>query len=398
MNSSTLDAMRITEKPLTLCSPNAPEPLPPSVKVDSVYSRWTPEQRVIGYRNISKLDATRMVRRGLNFRALPAATRQISPRWSWEGEAMELDRYMTSMRTLGVVVLKDGEIVLERYGLGHTENDSWYAFSVTKSVTAILAGAAIRDRYIKSMDAPVSDYIPELMGSAYQEVTVRQLFTMTSGVKWNEDYFDPTSDVCRAGQCCYEPGINPIVAYMRHLPRAAEPGKQYNYSTGESDLAGILVSNATGKPLSEYLSEKLWKPYGMEKDAYWVVDRFGQDRGGTGLSMTLRDYARIGQFMLDGGKADGAQVLPPDWLIDATKAQAIFSTPQRGHGAVGYGYFWWIYKDGYAALGSDGQAIFVYPQDKIVVAVNSAWPAPTVPEAAQARDSFVHSLYSAAVP
>ncbi|MBB4423874.1 CubicO group peptidase (beta-lactamase class C family) [Bradyrhizobium sp. CIR48] len=310
---------------------------------------------------------------------------------------MDLDRYMTSMRTAGVVVLKDGEILLERYGLGHTENDSWYAFSVTKSVTAILAGAAIRDRYIKSMDAPVRDYIPEMKGSAYDEVTVRQLFTMTSGVKWNEDYFDPNSDVCRAGQCCYEAGINPIVAYMRHLPRAAEPGTKHNYSTGESDLAGILVSNATGKSMSEYLSEKLWQPYGMEKDADWVVDRFGRDRGGTGLSMTLRDYARIGQFMLDGGKADGAQVLPADWLTDATKVQASFPAPQRGHGAVGYGYFWWIYKNAYAALGSDGQAIFVYPQDKVVIAVNSAWPAPTTPEAPQARDGFVHALYAAAV-
>ncbi|WP_354124729.1 serine hydrolase [Bradyrhizobium sp. LA6.10] len=311
---------------------------------------------------------------------------------------MDVDRYMQAMRTAGVIVLKDGEIVLERYGHGRTEKDRWLAYSITKSVTAILAGAAVHDGYIKSMDAPVTDYIPEMKGSAYDGVTVRQLFTMTSGVKWNEDYVDPNSDVFRAGRCCYEAGVHPIVAYMRHLPRAAEPGTIYNYSTGESDIAGILVSNAVGKPLSEYLSDKLWQAYGMEADGSWVVDRFGRDRGGSGISMTLGDYARIGQFMLDGGKAGAIQVLPRGWLSDATSAQVIFPTPYRGHAAVGYGYSWWIYKDSYAALGSDGQAIFVYPQDRVVIAVNSAWAAPNTPEDWQGLEvALVPALHAEAV-
>jgi CubicO group peptidase (beta-lactamase class C family) len=371
------------------------EPLPPEVTINSFYLQWTPEQRAVGYRNMDKLDATHVVRRGPNVHVLPVAAHQISPRWTWKGEAMDVDRYMQANRTSGVIVLKDGQIVLERYGLGRTDKDSWYAFSVTKSVTAILAGAAVQDGYIKSMDAQVTDYIPELKGSAYDGVTVRQLFTMTSGVKWSEDYVDPNSDVFRAGKCCYEPNVNPIVSYMRRLPRAAEPGTKYNYSTSETDIAGILLSNAVGKPMSEYLSEKLWQPYGMEADANWVVDRFGRDRGGTGISMTLRDYARLGQFVLDGGKASGAQVLPPGWLADATRAQVTFPTPEGS--AVGYGYFWWIYKDAQGAVGSDGQAIFVYPQDKIVIAINSAWPAPNTPEMRQARDAFVQALRAAAV-
>ncbi|MCA1378611.1 serine hydrolase [Bradyrhizobium sp. IC4060] len=366
--------------------------------MNSWYLQWTPEQRAIGYRNMDKIDATHVVRRGPSVHVLPEAARQIAPRCTWKGEAMDLDSYMKATRTSGVIVLKDGQVVLERYGLGRTEKDRWLAQSVSKSVTAILAGAAIQDGYIKSMGAPVIDCIPEMKSSAYEGVTVRQLFTMTSGVKWNEDWHDPNSDGYRAGRCCYEAGVDPIVAYMRLLPRAAEPGARYNYSTGETDIAGILVSNAVGKPLSEYLSEKLWQPYGMEEDANWIVDRFGRDRGGSGISMTLRDYARIGQFMLDGGKAGAAQVLPSDWLVDAISAQVTFPTRQRGHAAVGYGYSWWIYKDSYAALGSDGQAIFVYPQDRVVIAVNSAWPVPNTPEDWQELEAaFVPVLHAEAV-
>ncbi|WP_354101913.1 serine hydrolase [Bradyrhizobium sp. RT5a] len=361
-------------------APNGAESLPQSVKMDSWYLQWTPEQRAIGYRNMDKIDATHVVRRGPSVHALPEAARRISPGCTWNGEAMDLDSYMKATHISGVIVLKDGEIVLERYGLGRTEKDRWLAQSISKSVTAILAGAAVQDGYIKSMNAPVSDYIPDMKGSAYDRVTVRQLLTMTSGIKWNEDWTDPNSDGFKAGRSYYEAGVNPIVAYMRHLPRVAEPGTTYNYSTGETDIAGILVSNAVGKPLSEYLSERLWQPYGMEEDANWVVDRFGRDRGGSGISMILRDYARIGQFMLDGGKAGAVQVLPPGWLADATSLQVTFSTPQRGHAAVGYGSSWWIFRDSYAALGSDGQAIFVYPQDRVVIAVNSAWPVPTTPE------------------
>lgn len=393
LGASTEPAVTSTAK-----VPNAIGPLPPGDKVSSWYKQWTAEQRAIGYRNMDKLDATHVVRRGRNVHTLPRAARKILPSCTWKGEAMDLGRLMNAMRTSGVIVLKDGEVVLESYGLGRTETDCWLAQSVTKSVTGILAGAAVQDGHIKSMDAPVTDYIPEMKGGGYDGVTLRQLFTMTSGVKWNEDYVDPNSDVFRAGRCCYEAGVHPIVAYMRHLPRATEPGTRYNYSTGESDIAGILVSNAVGKSLSEYLSEKLWQPYGMEESANWVVDRFGRDRGGSGISMTLRDFARIGQFMLGGGKAGAAQVLPPGWLADATRTQVNFPAPYRGHAALGYGYFWWIYKDSYAGLGSDGQAIFVYPRDQVVIAVNSAWPAPNTPEDWQGLEvTLVQALHAEAV-
>jgi CubicO group peptidase (beta-lactamase class C family) len=308
---------------------------------------------------------------------------------------MDVGLYMEAQRTSGVIVLKAGNVILERYGLGRKENDRWLSHSAAKSVTSILVGAAIQDGYIKSLDAPLTDYIYELKGSAYDGVTIRQLLTMTTGVKWNEDYTDPNSDVSLSLWSMPEPGINPVVAYMRRLQRADQPGAKFMYKSGDTDLAGILVSTAVGRSLSEYLSDKLWRPYGMEEDAFWAVDRAGHEFGGGGISATLRDYARIGQFMVDGGKAGAAQVLAPDWLADATRAHVTF--PSTDLGAKGYGYFWWVYNDSYAALGHSGQAIVVYPNDKVVIAINSAWPEPNLPEYGQAQAAFVEALHAAAL-
>jgi CubicO group peptidase (beta-lactamase class C family) len=273
---------------------------------------------------------------------------------------------MREFRASGVLVLKNGKIVLERYGLGRAPKDRWTSFSVAKSLTSTLIGAAVKDGKIKSLDDAVTLYIPEMKGSAYEGVTVRELITMTSGVKWNESYTDPNSDVAKVGLSILEPGVNPVVSYMRRLPREAPPGTKFVYKTGETDLAGILLSNAVGRPLAQYLSEKIWQPYGMEQDGVWVEDVAGHERGGCCVSITLRDYGRVGQFMLDHGKAAGQDVVPPGWTEDAT-AQHVANPP--------YGYFWWIIPGGYEAEGIFGQTLSVFPQDHLVVVINSAWPA-----------------------
>lgn len=356
---------------------------------------WTPAQQRVGYRTMEKIAPVHVVRRGAHVHALPLARRQISPHWTWNGQAMDVARYMTAMDTSGVIVLKDGHIVLERYGLGRTAKDRWTSFSVAKSVTSILIGAAIQDGYIKSLDAPVTDYIHELKGGAYDGVTIRELLTMTSGVKWNEDYSDPHSDVAQAGQSILEPGVNPIVSYMRKLPRADPPGSKFVYKTGETDLAGVLLTDAVGKTMSDYLSEKLWRPYGMEQDAVWVTDPAGHERGGCCISMTLRDYARVGQFMLDGGRAGAVQVMPKDWVQDATSAHVKF--PPSDDAETGYGYFWWIHDGAYAAEGIFGQEVFVFPKDHVVVAINSAWPHADEPADWRAQAAFARALRGAAV-
>ncbi|MEM1154243.1 MAG: serine hydrolase domain-containing protein, partial [Pseudomonadota bacterium] len=165
-----------------------------------------------------------------------------------------VDDYMQDQRTAGLVVLQDGEVRLERYGLDFDEQGRWTSFSVAKSITSTLVGAAIKDGYIESIDDKVTDYIPDLRGSAYDDVSIRQLLTMSSGVLWNEDYADKNSDVARFNEHEAEPGVDLTVSYMRQLPRDVPAGSKWLYNTGETNLIGVLVSSATGKSLSKYLS------------------------------------------------------------------------------------------------------------------------------------------------
>ena len=358
---------------------------PPSILV------WSPEQQKAWYPAIEKVYRVSTIRRGGYVRPLPKATREIDPTFAHAGKTYTVSEYMRAFNTSGLLVLKDGKIIMERYGLGRRPRDRWTSFSVAKSVTSTLVGAAIQDGHIKSLEDPVTTYIPELQGSAYEGVSVRQLLMMSSGVKWNEDYTDPNSDVARAGATVPEPGVNPLVSYMRKLPRANPPGAKFTYNTGETDLVGVLVSKATGKSLARYASEKLWKPVGMERDGIWMLDLAGHERGGCCMSMTLRDYGRIGQFMLEGGVARGQRVLPEWWTAQAT-------TPQITEGAPppGYGYFWWMIPEGYAARGIFGQSIVTIPEERLVVVVNSAWPQATGRELSAAQAALVGAIREAA--
>ena len=366
-------------------------PLDP--KADSAIASiltWQGEKQATGFRTIETIYKTHTIARGSKVHPLPASAKTIDPTFTYEGKTWTVDQYMTAYRVSGVLVLKDGKVLMEKYALGRSPNDRWTSFSVAKSVTSTLVGAAIQDGYIKSIDDPVTRYVPDLKGSAYEGVSVRQMLMMSSGVKWNEDYVDPKSDVAQAGGAVLEPGINPMVSYLRKLPRAHPPGATFNYNTGETDLVGVLISKATGKTLARYASEKLWKPYGMEQDAIWMVDRGDQERGGCCISMTLRDYGRVGQFILDGGKAGDKQVVPPWWIAQAT-------TKQIENGNAGYGYFWWMRPDGsYQASGIFGQSITTFRAERLIIVTNSAWTVATGREPGAARTALIGAVRAAA--
>jgi CubicO group peptidase (beta-lactamase class C family) len=327
---------------------------------------WTPAQQRIGYRNIEKIFPTRTVKRGAKVFALPSDSETLTVSYQYQGSQWNTEKFMQANHVAGLLVIQHGKIKLERYGLGQTAHDRWTSFSVGKSVTSTLIGAAIKDGSIKGLESPIVEYIPALKGSAYDGVTVRQLLTMTSGVKWNEDYADPKSDVNQFA--LGEPGPdgeNPIVAYMKKLPREAPPGSKWVYKTGESDLMGVLLARATHKHPAEYLSEKIWSKYGMERDAVWMLDRSGEELGGCCISMTLKDYGRFGLFFMQGGKIDGASILPDGWIAEATRAQV----PH-------YGFQWWVKQDdgSYDAQGIFGQTIHIDPKQDLVIVTSSAWP------------------------
>ena len=348
---------------------------------------WTVPQRDAAFRS---LDAVAALAEANVIEA--GGTAFPMPRGAPISIPMNVEMYMREQRTAGLVIIQDGKLRLERYGLGFDANGQWTSFSVAKSFTSTLVGAAIKDGFIKSIEDKVSDYIPNLKGSAYDAVSIKQLLTMTSGVRWNEDYEDKNSDVALFNEHKAEPGVDATVSYMRTLSREAPAGDKWAYKTGETNLIGVLVSSATGKTLSAYLSEKIWAPFGMEHNGSWLLGSTGHEISGCCIQASTRDFARFGQFMLAGAQIDGKPVLPEKWIAAATTRQA-----DIGHPGKGYGYQWWTDDDGsFAAQGIFGQGIFIDPKRKLVIASNSNWPKATDYDTVGAqREAFYKSVQAA---
>jgi CubicO group peptidase (beta-lactamase class C family) len=348
---------------------------------------WTQPQRDAAFRALDRLPIlakSNVVAASGTPSALPAGPALKLPN--------DVDAFMAGQRSAALLILHDGKVRLERYGLGFDAAGRWTSFSVAKSFTSTLVGAAVKDGFIKSLDDKVSVYIPDLKGSAYDEVSVRQLLTMTSGVKWNEDYADPNSDVAKFNQHKPEDGMEALVSYMRKLPREVPAGTRFLYSTGETNLVGTLVQQATQKPLATYLAEKVWGPAGMEQQATWLLSKTGKEIGGCCVQAAPRDFARMGQFILNGAKVNGKSIVPDGWSLEATTKRADIGQPGRG-----YGYQWWTYDDGsYTARGIFGQGIFIDPQRKLVIVSNANWAGGARDKVAiDAREAFYREVQKA---
>lgn len=340
---------------------------------------WTTEQRDAAFRAIEKLQILpfKLVEKG-DTKALNKAT-------PLNIKTTEIEPLLKELRVSGLVVLHKGELRLEKYGLDFGPEQKWTSFSVAKSFTSMLLGAAIKDGYITSLDDKVSDYIGDMRGSAYDDVSIAQLLTMTSGVKWDENYTDPNSDVNLFNSHIPEDGLDVVTSYMRKLPRDKEPGTQYLYSTGETNLIGILISEATGISLSQYLSDKIWQHIGAEKDASWLLNQTGHEISGCCIQATTRDFARFGQFVLKGAMVNGESIVPKGYLQQATQKQA-----DIGSDTLAYGYQWWIYTDGsFDGRGIFGQGIYIDPENDLVIAINANWPEASASKYSNLR----HELY-----
>ena len=353
------------------CTPLGHEPIG---SVREVYDgRLFPDIQVNTFRNIHRLFPTRTVRRGPVVSPLQVQAITMGD-FAFETGGKRYDLYdvLSLNRVSGLLIVQDGEIRFEKYLLGNDASTRWMSMSVVKSITGVLVGAAIQDGLIGSIDDLLVRYLPRFAGSAYDGVTIRQLLMMASGVAWNETYTDPASDRRRMLEAQIAQQPDAILDLMAALPRAAEPGTRWNYSTGETHIVGALVQAATGKPVAEYLSQKMWVPLGMESDATWWLDSpGGLEVASSGLSATLRDYARFGLFLLHDGVIDGKRVLPEGWMKQASTPKVI------GGEEVDYGYLLWPLHDrSYAAIGIFGQFVFIDPDRDLVVAMWSAQPKP----------------------
>lgn len=322
------------------------------------------DDQIVRFRNWDAFNPVREIRAGDEPFPLPVEPADFSEfEYEVDGEFFTLDDYMVNNHTGGLLIIKDGEVKVERYGFGNSEDTLWISFSVSKSVTSMLLGAAIKEGYINSVDDPVSDYLPRLKGTSYDAVSIRNVLQMASGVEWNEDYTDLNSDVATYPS----DKVIEIQRYLGTKPRVAPAGEIFNYSTAETDLVGAIVRSAIGNNLSTYLENKMWQSFGMEFDANWGTHGDEGEHGGCCMNIALRDYGRIGMFALrEGLLPDGSKVLSDGWMAES-------ATPSSGN--EGYGYLWWLNNDNtYRAQGIFGQGIYVKPENNLVIAVLSAWP------------------------
>lgn len=354
----------------------------------------TAENQAATLRNQDLVWPVRPIRNGGTVRPLAAHGRSLEDlTYEVGGARLGVGDFMARRRTGGLLVLKDGEIALERYGLGHGPMRLWTSFSTAKSMTATLAGAALQDGAIASLDDPCEAYVPQLRGSAYEGVTIRNLLRMCSGVAWREDEdADGRSEVHRLGRAMASRRPGAVLELMGKLGRAHPQGTVFNYSTGESWVLAAVVAAAVGRPLADYFGERIWGPAGMEADAHWQLDaKDGLEMGGLGVSARLRDVGRFGLFVLeDGVTRDGRRVTPSGWRDLAGRpdcAATGFGRLAPGDPA-GYGYHWWataavagVHDGIFSANGAYGQILYVNPGDGVVVAIQSAWRQPRDVEA-----------------
>lgn len=354
--------------------------------------RLLPARQLQLFRDPAWVFDTRTIRRGTGVFPLPLADRQITDMpVRAAGAEFDLVDYISRNRVVGLLIMQRGRILFESYDAGLDRNTPWISMSMAKSISTTLVGAAIHDGLIRSVDDPLTRYLPELAGGGYEGVSVRHLLQMTSGVRWDDTHTDEKSERRRMLelQIAQQPGE--ILRYVGSQPSIAAPGTAWNYSTGETHVVGALLRAATGTWVADYLSQKIWAPFGMEHDAtWWLESPQGLEVAGSGISATLRDYARFGQFILNDGVAGNTRVLAEGWIHDATAPRSV------GGRQVDYGYMWWAVPDrtgrhddgAFSARGIFGQYIYINPKREIVIAVLSARAKPKGAEAILDNDFF----------
>jgi CubicO group peptidase (beta-lactamase class C family) len=367
-----------------------PTPVDPRLPAASAMLTWQGDDRIAGLRNTWRLYPGDVFRTG--HRAPAPLQRSDHPltdvSYHFAGQTRDLASYLAHQRISGLLLLKNGRIALEYYGLGNTERTLWTSRSVAKSVVSTLVGIAIQEGKIHAIDDPIVRYLPELTHTAWEGVTLRQAITHTSGIAWNEKYDDTESDFSALTRC--EATAEPYPCIMQLVasrPRRAgvAPGEAWSYNTGGAWLVGRVLEQATGMPIAHYLETRLWSREPMEREGVWQALVPGRiDMGGHGFNATLRDWGRFGLFVERGGRlADGTPLLPEGWIKEAT-------TWVRASDGQ-FGFQWWydpgpvaagdpegaaaIARDSFWAEGIYGQAIAIDPVEHVVMVQWSAWPA-----------------------
>jgi CubicO group peptidase (beta-lactamase class C family) len=296
----------------------------------------------------------------------------------FEGKTGDIKSFMAETDTMALMVLKDGAIRHEQYADWGGRDTHWISMSVAKSFVSAALGIAVDEGLIKSIEQPITDYLPALgvEGSAYAGVRIKDILQMSSGAGWNEDYSDPESDIMRFASILGLGGS--MNEFPPTLKRAREPGSFNLYNSTDTQVLGMLLVAATGRSIAHYMQEKLWHPLGMESDGYWIIDSVGMEMAYGGLNATARDYAKIGELFRLNGKWNGKQIVSSDWVKASVTPDAPHLMPGDtglSDSLFGYGYQWWVPEGDegeYSAIGVYNQFIYVNPARGVVIVKLSA--------------------------
>src|SRR5712664_3307756 len=314
----------------------------------------------------------RLVRRADTPSRLARAATEPAIQYYYQGAAADLDRYLSRNPATGLLVARGDTILIERYQYGRNDRHRFTSWSMAKTVTSMLVGIAIAEGRIRSVDDQAAAYVPGLADTEYGRTARRHLLQMSSGVRFVENY-SGRDDVARLSADTFRQvgsgGVEAVTPYDR---RVLPAGTKFSYASVETQVLGLVLRNAVGRPVAEYLSEKIWRPMGAEADATWLVDSAGQESTYCCINAVLRDYARLGLLLAHDGNWRGRQIIPATWIEEATRVR-----PEQGHvkpGVAtpffGYGYQTWIFpseRRTFALLGVRGQAIFVDPANRLVM-------------------------------
>lgn len=362
---------------LLVCSQAWAEPDEEALGKSQGYPRG-PQFSAMGNRvgNWSALDQvpgvlTQIVAKGPVVQPLPQASQPPEIKYRYRNMGYTLDEYLERRRITGLLILKNGEIVAERYRYGRTEDARFLSFSMAKSVTSMLIGAALQRGVIASLDDPAGQYAKDLAGSAYGQTPIRHLLRMSSGVTFTERY-DGQDDISKLSRSVAT-GSPSVVSLLRSFSdRHSASGEKFVYASAETEVLGRVLTGATGRSMADLTSEWLWQPMGAERDAFWCTARDRQAGAYFCFNASLRDWGRLGWLMARDGQVGDRQVLPADYLRDATDIarQPSAFAPYRATPYFGYGYQFWLHplkERSFAFQGVHGQSVFVQPGSGIVM-------------------------------
>jgi CubicO group peptidase (beta-lactamase class C family) len=342
---------------------------------------WDPKHRVGAFSHIDEIYQTRLIERAASSSMFKCGAADVH--YGFRGNQFSLPDYLSRNPVTGLLIAQDDRILFEHYQYGRTDRDRLVSQSMVKSITGMLIGIAISEGAIKSVDDLPETYVPGFRGTEYGSTPIRDLLHMSSGVDFGEDkeggrdlnrlWNDMVFGVGSKGT------IGSITQFNRRL---APPGTKYWYASVEPDVLGVVLRHTVGKTASAYLQEKVWQPIGAEADAKWLVDAEGFEVAHFGFNAVLRDYARLGRLLAHDGAWQGKQIIPAQWMMDATTVRAsdTYLLPGKAWKKFGYGYLLWLFpgdRRQFALVGYKGQYICVDPLSKLVM-VQTALDAPGV--------------------